>query len=97
MSDRTEPRGARTLVHVEGDVDAMVARQLRAMVTRCSPGSRLVLDFSHAHEVADYGLGLLARALVDAPPTSIALRGLSRHQERVLRYFGVDAAAVHDE
>jgi anti-anti-sigma regulatory factor len=93
----SEPTGGqpRTLVHVEGDVDAIVARQLFAMVARCGPGSRLVLDFSHAHEIADYGLGLLARALVKAPQSSIAVRGLSRHQERVLRYFGVDEAMVN--
>jgi STAS domain len=90
MSARKGSSEPQTLVHVEGVVDAIVARQLGVMVAQCRPGSRLVLDFSHARAVPDTGLALLARALVKSPERNIALRGLSHHQERLLRYLGVE-------
>ncbi len=70
--------------------DPVAASQLRTRLAELAPDRCVLLDFSHAREVSDLALGLLAMALVAPRHPQVILRGMMRHQERMLRYLGVD-------
>ena len=80
-------------VAVEGTLDPMAASELRSRLA--GTDRRVVFDFGRAREVHDLGLAVLAHGLA-ADGIPARFRGLSLHQERMLRYLGLDAAAIVD-
>ena len=51
----------------------------------------MVVDFSQVSDFVDYGIAVVASALLALPPARrIEMRGLRQHQARLFRYFGVD-------
>ena len=55
------------------------------------PLGELILDFSQCDEFVDYGIAVLASALLSVPGKRVHLEGLRQHQLRLFKYFGVDA------
>jgi hypothetical protein len=69
------------------------ARALTETLAAADPGSRFTLDFSGVREFEDVAVGALAQALAGCTRDAVALLGLSLHQRRMLKYFGVDLEA----
>ncbi|MHB8416718.1 MAG: STAS domain-containing protein [Myxococcales bacterium] len=76
---------------LEGVFDAGVALELGASLTAERPAGALHLDFSRAERIEDRGLAAFAALLTAASIEGrVFFHGLSRHQIRLLAYFGVD-------
>jgi hypothetical protein len=58
------------------------------------PLRELTLDFSQCGEFVDYGVAVLASALLQLSDKCIHLEGLRQHQLRLFKYFGVDADQI---
>jgi len=82
------------VIFVEEVFDPVAARALHARLDEMSSVTRVVLDFSRAREVEDSGLALLAGGVAASARLAVRFRGLSRHQERMLRYLGVNPATL---
>jgi hypothetical protein len=67
------------------------AERLSETVLSFAPLSRLSLDFTWVRDLQDSACGLLATILVAnrARALKVVFRGLTPHQSRMLRYFGV--------
>lgn len=89
------PRNSRPQKEVRMELadvfDVPAARRVEEAIAQAAPGSRLCLDLSHVREFHDFGIAILAQALKHRGGARVALRGLRRHQEKLLGYFGVDA------
>ncbi len=81
------------VIRVEGILDGVTAGKIEAMLVRAKAGARFVIDMSQVREFHDFGIAVLGHAMTRSA-ARVALRGLRHHQVRVLRYFGIDAAAV---
>ncbi len=55
------------------------------------PLAEVLLDFSQVVDFVDYGLAVVANALLALDHKRIHLQGLRQHQLRLFKYFGVDA------
>ncbi len=64
------------------------AERLVEALAAFPPSARLTLDFATVRESDDSALMLVARALRDLSCTELSLRGLTMHQQRLLRYLG---------
>jgi hypothetical protein len=51
----------------------------------------VILDFARVNDFVDYGVAVLAGALLSLKAKRVRLTGLRQHQLRLFRYFGVDA------
>jgi hypothetical protein len=82
-------RGTRgeVVIRIDGAFDAMAATRLAGWLAEVPADGALVLDFSAVRECQDFGLAQVANDL--AGREHLVVRGLTRHQERMLRYFGV--------
>jgi anti-anti-sigma regulatory factor len=82
-------RGAHgeTVIRVDGDFDATAASRLAGWLLEVPAGDPVVLDFTHVRVCEDLGLAAVASDL--AAHEKVVVLGLTRHHERVLRYFGV--------
>jgi len=72
---------------VNGRFDLPAAWRICQQIAGAGPASRLVVDFSRAVQVLDDALA----TFVDRAPilrAHLRLRGLSRHQHRLLEYLG---------
>lgn len=87
---------AMMLVRLDGRFDATQASALEQMLSTFKPIRRVVIDFAAVREADAAAVASLARTLGAAPESRVTLRGLSRHLRRVLRYVGVDRAALVD-
>jgi anti-anti-sigma regulatory factor len=87
---------ATMLVRLDGRFDATQASSLERMFSTFKPVPRVVIDFAAVRDADAAAVASLARTLGAAPESRVTLRGLSRHLRRVLRYVGVDAAALVD-
>jgi hypothetical protein len=81
------------VIHAEAVFDPVAACILGRVLAGISGPSVAVVDFGHCREVDAWALALLAQEIANAREVEVELRGLSRHQERVLRYFGVEIHA----
>jgi anti-anti-sigma regulatory factor len=78
-----------------GRFDAAAAEQIKQLLLH-SEGP-LVVDFSHLDEVSAAGLQRLAVGVEGASsPGAVKLVGLTRHQRRLLQYFGVHASLAEE-
>lgn len=66
------------------------AKHLRDSVLALGPIERLTLDFTAVRELHDAALAILASLLEALPGTRFVVRGLTMHQWRLLRYFGIE-------
>ena len=94
MRDRSDVPDTDFVVGIEGTFDPAAASILRVELARTRAPKTVVLDFSHAREVHDLGLAMVARALA-ADGVAVRFRGISHHQERMLKYLGLAAAELH--
>jgi hypothetical protein len=78
-----ETFGDRIRVRVEGSLDSGA---VDALAANLRGAKELVLDFFRAPKCSDATLGYLLERLSPEAPT-LRLRGLSAHQERLLRYL----------
>lgn len=97
-----EPGGpTETVIRVEGTFDgqaaARLALRLGELVTdgELPTDGELVIDFAHVEAFHDLGVALVARELADH--AGVRVRGLARHQLRLLRYCGIDLGPEHQE
>lgn len=77
------------IIRVGGTLDGRAAARLAGWLVEVPPGEPLVVDFSGVRECQDLALAAVARGL-GGRGGRLAVGGLTRHQERVLRYFGVE-------
>jgi STAS domain-containing protein len=82
--------GTTALYRISGKFEGACAWELSGRLER-EPLSSVVVDFAQVGEFVDYGIAVMANA-VQSADKQIKLRGLRQHQERLFRYFGVDAA-----
>jgi hypothetical protein len=87
-------RGAEgeVVIRIDGTFDASAARRLAGWLVEVPAGDAIVLDFSLVRECDDIVLATVAHDL--AARERIVVQGLTRHHERMLRYFGVDLGAL---
>jgi anti-anti-sigma regulatory factor len=81
----------RVVIRVQGTFDAAAAQRLSSALEGAAPGEVRV-DLSDVREFHDFGIAALAHALADH--RHVAVTGLTHHQLRLLRYFGIDAGPV---
>jgi STAS domain-containing protein len=87
--------GGTALYRISGKFEGACAWELSGRLER-EPLSSVVVDFAQVGEFVDYGIAVMANA-VQSADKQIKLRGLRQHQERLFRYFGVDAAEPLEE
>jgi anti-anti-sigma regulatory factor len=80
-------------IHVADVLDGLTARRVEAALALARPGDRLLVDLTQVREFHDFGIAVLGQALARCE-ARVTLRGLRRHQIRVLRYFGVETAPL---
>lgn len=90
MMDVTRDAHGEVLIRVDGTFDAKAAARLAGWLVEVPAESPLVLDFTQVRICEDFGLAQVAGQL--ATRERLVVRGLTRHQERMLRYFGVELA-----
>jgi hypothetical protein len=88
MMDVTRGAHGEVEIRIDGTFDANAATRLAGWLVEVPQGDPLVLDFSQVRGCEDFGLASVAGNLVGRD--RLVVRGLTRHQERMLRYFGVD-------
>jgi len=71
-----------------GSEDAV---RIHDLIQHAGPGTPVEIDFRRVRECQDFALALLARDLV-AIRDRVAVHGMSKHQQRLLGYFGVSGA-----
>ncbi|HEX9050366.1 MAG TPA: STAS domain-containing protein [Anaeromyxobacter sp.] len=87
MMDVTHGAHGEVVVRLDGNFDAGAATRLSGWLVEISSDDPLVLDFSRVRTCEDFGLAAVAHDL--AVRERLVIRGLTRHHERMLRYFGV--------
>jgi anti-anti-sigma regulatory factor len=86
--------GGRRVLRLLGTFDGDAARELLSHIHR-EPARHLVIDVSLVRGFDEVGVATLARLVVGSSEARrIALRGLSTHQLRILRYLGLELAEV---
>lgn len=86
MEVRRGERGE-VVIQVTGTFDGKAAARLSGWLGEVPSGAPLVVDFTGARQCEDLVLASVAERL--AGRDRLVVRGLGRHQERLLRYFGV--------
>ena len=80
------------VIRVEGTLDGRAASRLAGWLVEVPAGEPLLVDFSGVRECEDLAFAALARGLAGRGG-HLSVGGLTRHQERLLRYFGVELGA----
>ncbi len=84
-------RGAQgeVVFRLDGTFDAAAANRVCGRLSEIPAHADVVLDFKQVTQLHDHGLLAVAPAIASRAP-GVAVRGLGRHHERLLRYFGVE-------
>jgi hypothetical protein len=88
MMDVTRSAHGEVVIRISGTFDAKAASRLAGWLVEVTLEEPLVVDFSQVRVCEDFGLASVAPGL--AGRDRLIVRGLSRHQERMLKYFGVE-------
>jgi hypothetical protein len=96
MMDVTRGERGELVIRIAGTFDAKAASRLTGWLGEISSGDELVVDFSQVRDCHDFGLAAVARDLAERGPR-LQVRGLTRHQQRMLRYFGLDLRGLPQE
>ena len=91
MMDVTRGVHGEVVIRIGGAFDRTAASRLEGWLGELSVTEPVVVDFSAVRDCEDYGLASVAPGL--ASHGQLVVRGLTRHQERMLRYFGVNLDA----
>lgn len=75
------------VIRVEGTLDHVAAVRIARCLCDLPSAAPLVIDFSRVEDLPDVGVAEVARELVGH--SGVAVRGLGRHQLRLLRYCGL--------
>ncbi len=75
------------VIQIEGALDHLAAARIARCLGDLPPAAPLVIDFSHVDDLPDVGVAEVARELLGH--SGVAVRGLGRHQLRLLRYCGL--------
>jgi hypothetical protein len=89
MIDLKRGEHGELVIEIGGTFDGKAATRLAGWLVEVPAGDDLVLDFTRVRDCQDFSLASVARDLA-ARGARLQVRGLTRHQERMLRYFGVD-------
>jgi hypothetical protein len=92
MMDVTKGENGEVVIRIDGTFDAKAASRLAGWLVEVPRDGSLVLDFTQVRACEDFELATLATDL--ASRDHLLVRGLTRHQERMLRYLGVQLRAV---
>src|SRR5512139_3696382 len=87
MMDVTRGAQGQVVIRLDGNFDASAATRLQGWLVEVPVTEPLVLDFTQVRTCEDFGLAAVARDL--AVRNGLVVHGLTRHHERMLRYFGV--------
>lgn len=93
MTEVTHGAHGEVVIHLDGNLDAGAAGRLAGWLVEVPTHQPLVLDFARVRICEESGLATVARHL--AARERVAVRGLTRHQERVLRYLGMTLPEEH--
>ena len=85
--------GGAARYRVSGRFEGACAWDLASRIEHESFGE-VTLDFSQCEDFVDYGVAVLANALLACAGKCVHLEGLRQHQVRLFKYFGVDADAL---
>jgi hypothetical protein len=88
MMDVTRGASGEIVIRIDGTFDAKDATRLAGWLVEIPQEDALVLDFTQVRACEDFGLARLADDL--AARDHVQVRGLTRHQGRMLKYLGVD-------
>ncbi|HEY6100668.1 MAG TPA: STAS domain-containing protein [Anaeromyxobacter sp.] len=88
MMDVTRGTNGEVVITIDGTFDAKAATRLAGWLVEVPRDDALVLDFTQVRACEDFGLASVAGDL--GARGHLVVRGLTRHQERMLRYCGVD-------
>lgn len=88
MMDVTRGERGEVVIRIDGTFDAGAAMRLAGWLVEVPQDDALVLDFTRVRDFEDVGLASVADDLVAR--ARLVVKGLNRHQERMLRYLGVD-------
>lgn len=75
-------------VSIEGVFDGAAALQLQQLLEQLKANT-VELDFSQTRRFVDLAVALVTRAVANR---TVKLRGVSEHQARMFRYFGIGTA-----
>ena len=76
------------VIQIEGALDHGAAARIARCLCELPAAAPLVIDFSRVDDLPDVGVAEVARELVGH--AGVAVRGLGRHQLRLLRYCGLN-------
>jgi anti-anti-sigma regulatory factor len=79
------------VIRIEGRLDRLAAGRIARALGDVPSAAPLVVDFSRVEDLSDAGVAELANHLARRP--GVAVRGLGRHQLRLLRYCGFQPPA----
>jgi hypothetical protein len=88
MMDVTRGSRGELVIRVEGTFDSTEASRLAGWLREVPVDEALVVDFGGTRHCHDFGLAAIANEL--GGRSQVTVRGISRHQEKLLRYFGVE-------
>ncbi len=78
------------VIRMAGTFDVPAAQQVARELAAVDASAVVRIDLTHVREFHDFGVAVLARALA-ARDAGVDVRGLGRHQRRLLGYLGIDA------
>jgi hypothetical protein len=93
MMDVSHSTQGEIVLHLGGTFDAAAARRVCGRLSELPAHADVVIDFNQVKQLHDHGLAAIAGAIGARAP-GVAVRGLGRHHERLLRYLGVDLACA---
>jgi hypothetical protein len=88
---RERTAGGSLTLEIEQSFEPEDAVRIHELIERAAPGTPVEIDFRQVRECQDFALVALAKDLV-AMRDRVAVRGMSKHQQRLLGYFGVSGA-----
>jgi len=81
--------GSTAFYRISGRFEGACAWDLSKRLEK-EPLGELVLDFSQVSDFVDYGIAVMANALLALRHKTVHLMGVRQHQLRLFKYFGVD-------
>jgi anti-anti-sigma regulatory factor len=84
-----EVSGTTAWYRAKGRFESSCAWDLSRRIAQ-DPMRELALDFSQVSDFVDYGIAVLASALLEVRQKKVRLLGLRQHQLRLFKYFGVE-------
>jgi hypothetical protein len=87
MMDVMRGTQGEVVIRIDGTFDAKAASRLAGWLIEVPREEVLILDFTQVRRCEDFGLASVADDL--GARGHLVVRGLTRHQERMLRYLGV--------